>query len=266
MLRHEFTFTFGFSLHRQLIMDKVEMILTVSGLIYKLYEMIETTKANKERCHRVAERVRILEQLVCTVKQRGPDHISDIVGKALNELWFTLLSAKELMMKFTKSKTVKNFALSRGNEERFLKINQRLTENIQVLSATLQVEQGNILQRVYESVSVINQNDMQPLGTAALTPPPLPTPPTSPPMPTPPSPPMPPFMPLPCLHPYAPPMPTPFMPPPMPTPLYPSHAYTFAHASVSPANSQTCPLFHAPPSVRYLSYHAWAVLHVPSAG
>ncbi|KAI3370729.1 hypothetical protein L3Q82_007107 [Scortum barcoo] len=134
----------------QLIMDFVEPILSI---ITQIYSLAENVKANKDRCQRVAQRSKALQELVLTIKQRGPGQISTPLENALRELCASLEEAKTLMMKFSQTKGVKSFWKSGSHEEKFNKVNERLTDNFQVLSGALQIEHGTMLSKVYQTVS-----------------------------------------------------------------------------------------------------------------
>ncbi|KAM7415289.1 hypothetical protein PAMA_019898 [Pampus argenteus] len=131
-------------------MDTVEPIL---GLCKSIYSMVDRMKTNKERCREVAQRVRALEELVLSIKQREPGQISDNVTKALKQLCITLASANEMMTKYSRSGAFMSLLKSSSHEDNFYKINERLTHTLQVLSGALQIEQGNILYRVLENFS-----------------------------------------------------------------------------------------------------------------
>ncbi|XP_044050273.1 gibberellin-regulated protein 14-like [Siniperca chuatsi] len=162
-------------------MDNIEHILSICSTIYK---MAENVKANKERCQRVAQRVKALEELVLTIKQRGPGQISATVENALREFCITVEGAKEIMMKYSKTKAVMSFLKSGSHEEKFCKVNERLNDNFQVLSGALQIEQGNILSKVYETVSGRRQDEECYSGQAPTSPTaPMPLPSIMPPTP-----------------------------------------------------------------------------------
>ncbi|XP_004566213.1 uncharacterized protein LOC101483434 [Maylandia zebra] len=131
-------------------MDYAEGILSLTTTIKK---MVDTMKSNKEYCSRIADRVKAVEGLVLNIRQRDPSQISDTVDGALRELYVILNSAKNLMAKFSQTKAVKGFFKSSSIEEKFSEVNQRLTENFQVLSGALQIEHTTMLQKVYEAVS-----------------------------------------------------------------------------------------------------------------
>ncbi|XP_070764059.1 YLP motif-containing protein 1-like [Enoplosus armatus] len=155
-------------------MDYVDQILSICSTIYK---MAENVKANKERCQRVTQRVQALQELVLTIKQRGPGQISATVENALKELSKTLDAAKEMMVKYSRTKPVMNFLKSSRHEEKFCKVNERLTDNFQVLSGALQIEQGNMLSKVFETVAGKRQDEEYCIGqppTSPTAPMPLP--------------------------------------------------------------------------------------------
>ncbi|XP_005748832.1 ESX-1 secretion-associated protein EspK-like [Pundamilia nyererei] len=137
-------------------MDYAEGILSLTTTIKK---MVDTMKSNKEYCSRIADRVKAVEGLVLNIRQRDPSQISDTVDGALRELYVILNSAKNLMAKFSQTKAVKGFFRSSSIEEKFSEVNQRLTENFQVLSGALQIEHTTMLQKVYKAVSRQNTEE-----------------------------------------------------------------------------------------------------------
>ncbi|XP_039470301.1 flocculation protein FLO11-like [Oreochromis aureus] len=159
-------------------MDYAERILTLTTTIKK---MVDTVKSNKEYCSRIADRVKAVEGLVLNIRQRDPSQISDTVDGALRELYVILNSAKTLMAKFSQTKAVKGFFKSGSIEEKFNEVNQRLTENFQVLSGALQIEHTNMLQKVYEVVSRQSTEEevCSMMANTTLTPPMFPPAPVS---------------------------------------------------------------------------------------
>ncbi|CAK6977938.1 uncharacterized protein LOC121897281, partial [Scomber scombrus] len=137
-------------------MDFIDPIL---GLCKGIYDMVEVTKTNKERNLRLAKRVKALEDLVLTIKQRGPSQISDNVVNALKQLCITLTSAKKLMVKYSKSKGFKSFLKSGNHEGNFCTVNEALTDSFQVLSGALQIEQRDIMYQVFETVTLRRQDE-----------------------------------------------------------------------------------------------------------
>eukprot|EP00064_Thunnus_orientalis_P024432 superscaffoldBa00010476_g24727 len=137
----------------------METIEPVLGLCKTIYDLVEKTKTNKERCQRLAQRVKDLEELVLTIKQRGPGQMSDTVTNALKQLCITLESASELMKKYSQTTGFKSFLKSVSHEDNFCKVNERLTDTFQLLSGALQIEHGNILYKLYENVSGRRQGE-----------------------------------------------------------------------------------------------------------
>ncbi|XP_070687535.1 mixed lineage kinase domain-like protein [Pempheris klunzingeri] len=131
-------------------MDLVDPILAVASQIYTL---VERVKANKKRCHRVSDRVRALEELLRSIQRRQAVRTCADVEKALRELSFTLKSAQELIKKYTLANWMERVLNSNSHGDEFSSINERLNDAFQVLSGTLQVEQGNMLYQVFELAS-----------------------------------------------------------------------------------------------------------------
>ncbi|XP_047195727.1 uncharacterized protein LOC118109988 [Hippoglossus stenolepis] len=162
------------NIHSQLIMDNLELLSSIFSLCKTIYGMVGNMKTNKERCQRVTQRVKALEDVVLLIKQRGPGQMSSAVVKALNELWITLISTNELIKKYSQTKAFLNFVKSKSHEEQFYKMNESLTDNFQVLSGVLQVENGNMLCKVYDCVSGMQHNEELPLTSpTALMPRPM---------------------------------------------------------------------------------------------
>ncbi|XP_005953181.1 formin-like protein 2 [Haplochromis burtoni] len=159
-------------------MDYAERILSLTTTIKK---MADTMKSNKERCRRIAERVQAVERLVINITQSDPSQISDTVDGALRELYVILNSAKDLIAKFSQTKSVKTFFKAGNIEEKFSEVNQRLTENFQVLSGALQIEHTTMLQKVYEAVSKQSTEEevCSMMANTSLTPPMFPPAPVS---------------------------------------------------------------------------------------
>lgn len=131
-------------------MDVIDPILSIASQIYTL---VENVKANKKRCRRVAKRVRALEELVRSIKQRERGPPSADVDKPLRELSITLKSAQELIKTYTVANWVERILNSSSHGDEFTSVNERLNDAFQVLSGALQVEQGNLLHKVFELTS-----------------------------------------------------------------------------------------------------------------
>ncbi|XP_014829976.1 PREDICTED: mixed lineage kinase domain-like protein [Poecilia mexicana] len=134
----------------QMIMDYVEPILSITSQIYTL---VEKVKANKKRCCRVLERVKALEDLVKSIKQRNEVNHSAEVETSLKGLSITLKSAQELIEKYTLSNLVKRILKSSSHGDEFNSVNERLNDAFQSLALALQLEHGNQLFRVFEQIS-----------------------------------------------------------------------------------------------------------------
>nr|XP_046251428.1 arp2/3 complex-activating protein rickA-like [Scatophagus argus] len=235
-------------------MDIVDFVLNMSSVILK---MVDNAKANKDRLQRVAQRVKALQELVLTIKQRGSGQISFTVGNALRELSATLTCAKQVMEKYSQSKPVMNFLKSTIHEDKFYKINERLTDNFQILSGALQIEQGNVLHKVYETVSGRRQDEatmppMPPMPPMPVSSPTAPMPPMPVSSPTAPMPPMPvssptaPMPPMPIYGPTAPMSPMPMSGPTAPMPPMPIYGPTAPMPSM-PIYGPTSPVSIMPP-------------------
>ncbi|XP_074534207.1 mixed lineage kinase domain-like protein [Halichoeres trimaculatus] len=131
----------------------MEVIEPILSLTKEIYDLVEKVKANKKRCRRVSERVQALEELVASIKQRDERNISQDVDNPLRELCITLTSAKELIKQYTMTSWIDRILKSGSQEEEFDSVNERLSDAFKVLSVALQVEQGNILFKVFELTS-----------------------------------------------------------------------------------------------------------------
>ncbi|XP_018516011.1 mixed lineage kinase domain-like protein [Lates calcarifer] len=129
-------------------MDFIEPILSVASEIYAL---VEKVKANRKRCRRVSDRVKALEELVRSIRQRKM--VQTEVEKPLKELSITLKSAQQLIKKYTLANWVERILNSSSHGDEFSCVNERLNDAFQVLSGALQVEQGNMLYKVFELTS-----------------------------------------------------------------------------------------------------------------
>ncbi|XP_068595797.1 mixed lineage kinase domain-like protein [Brachionichthys hirsutus] len=128
-------------------MDVIDPILFIASEIYTL---VEKVKANKNRCLRVSQRVRALDDLVRSIKQRALGQTSADVERALKELCITLKSAQVFIAKFTLANWLERVLKSSNHGDKFSSINERLNDAFQVLSGSMQVQQGNMLYQVFE--------------------------------------------------------------------------------------------------------------------
>lgn len=131
-------------------MDIISDILSIASEINAL---VETVKANKKRCRRVCRRVKALEDLVTSIKERGQVQTTDDVERALKELSITLKSAQGLIETYASANWAKRILKSGSHGDEFNSVNERLNDAFQILSGALQVEQGNTLHQVFELAS-----------------------------------------------------------------------------------------------------------------
>uniref|UniRef100_UPI0037E92804 uncharacterized protein n=1 Tax=Semicossyphus pulcher TaxID=241346 RepID=UPI0037E92804 len=140
-----------------------EQILDYIFSLFKtIYRMAENVKANKERCKELAQKVRSLEKQVCTIQQRGPGQISITVEETLMYLCRNLEAAKDWMMKYSQSKRMMSFLKSSSHEQKFYKLDKKLTENFNLLSGALLIEQGDMLKKVWDSVRIREVDQSRP--------------------------------------------------------------------------------------------------------
>ncbi|MEQ2210919.1 hypothetical protein XENOCAPTIV_021959, partial [Xenoophorus captivus] len=138
------------SLLFQPVMDYIEPILSIASQIYTL---VENVKANKKRCYRVKERVKVLESLVKSIKLRDTSEHSAEVENALKGLSITLKSAQGLIEKYTLANLVKRILKSNSHGDEFNSVNERLNDAFQSLALALQLENGNQVFNVFELIS-----------------------------------------------------------------------------------------------------------------
>uniref|UniRef100_H3CYJ1 Mixed lineage kinase domain like pseudokinase n=1 Tax=Tetraodon nigroviridis TaxID=99883 RepID=H3CYJ1_TETNG len=128
-------------------MDSIGHVLSLASQIYTL---VEKVKANKKRCRRVADRVRALEKLLRSYRSREAGGSSADVEQALRELSITLSSAQQLIQKYTLSSWVERVLSSRSHGDEFSGVNERLNDAFQALAGAEQLQQGNLLSKVFE--------------------------------------------------------------------------------------------------------------------
>ncbi|KAM4572630.1 mixed lineage kinase domain-like protein [Odontesthes bonariensis] len=131
-------------------MESIEIVLSIASQIYTL---VNNVKANKKRCRRVYERVKALETLVKSIKQRDAVKTSPEVEEGLKGLSNTLESAQKLIEIYTSENWVKRFLKSNSHGDEFDSVNHRLDDTFQILSGALQLEQGNALSKVFQQAS-----------------------------------------------------------------------------------------------------------------
>lgn len=140
----------------QLIMeagDALALVDFVCNMCLTLRRMIGNLKANKDRHERLCQRVKALQDLVLTIKERGPAHIPDTILNTLQELRTTLACAEVMLIKYSQATGFKGLVKSNSFEGKFQDMNQRLNENYITLLVALQAEHREVLHRVHEIVS-----------------------------------------------------------------------------------------------------------------
>lgn len=148
--------------------DALALVDMVLSLCKTIYNMVANVKANKRFCQQLAEKVKSLENLVLTVNKRS-GRISSSVFKALKNLCETLNSAQNLMVDFSKIKAFPSFIMSSSLKEKFLNMDKRLTDDLHILSGALLIEQGNMVHKLYDTVTGRRRPPTRPTTT---TPPP----------------------------------------------------------------------------------------------
>uniref|UniRef100_A0A3B4BII1 Protein kinase domain-containing protein n=1 Tax=Periophthalmus magnuspinnatus TaxID=409849 RepID=A0A3B4BII1_9GOBI len=138
-------------------MEFIEPILSIASTIYNL---VENVKANKKRCHRVAERVKSLTALLQSAQKRKAVLKSEEVEKVLRELSITLTSARHLIEKYTEASWVQRVLKSGSHNDEFTTVNERLNDAFQVLSGALQVEHSDMIYEVFKISNRQRQDEM----------------------------------------------------------------------------------------------------------
>uniref|UniRef100_A0A671U4R7 Mixed lineage kinase domain like pseudokinase n=1 Tax=Sparus aurata TaxID=8175 RepID=A0A671U4R7_SPAAU len=136
----------------------MEYVKSIPSIASQIYTLVKNVKANKERCQRVSERVKALENLVELIgKEKQILHNKE---KALKELSITLESAQKLITKFTTAKWLKKMVKSSSHEDDFNSLNDRLNDAFDILSGALQVEQVKLLSKVFERTNREKQDEI----------------------------------------------------------------------------------------------------------
>ncbi|TKS73109.1 hypothetical protein D9C73_007187 [Collichthys lucidus] len=112
--------------------------------------MAENVNTNKEHCQQIAQRVRSLEDLVLNIKQRRSRRMSAV--DALKELCITLYSAQTLLMKFNQTRGFVGLVKSISYGDKLKDVDKRLSDHLHILSGAPLIEQGNMLNKVFETV------------------------------------------------------------------------------------------------------------------
>lgn len=137
-------------------MEFIEPILSIAK---QIYDVAKNVKANKKRCLRVSERVRALDSLVTSIEKREKTKNSTKVEEILSRLSTTLKSTKEHIDKYASAKLVERILKSSSHEDDFDIVNERLDDAYRELSLALQVEQGEVLYKVFHLTQKEKEED-----------------------------------------------------------------------------------------------------------
>ncbi|XP_051237948.1 golgin subfamily A member 6-like protein 10 isoform X1 [Dicentrarchus labrax] len=119
---------------------------------WTIYNMFDKMKNNNEQCPHVMQRLKALEKLALSILQKEPNQLSDDVKEALEKLNKVLLTAAELIGKFTQTFKVTQIVKSSDYKLEFDSLNKSLTDAFVTLSAALHVHQGKKLDEQEEKL------------------------------------------------------------------------------------------------------------------
>ncbi len=112
---------------------------------WTIYNLIDRMKNNNEQCPHISQRLKALEKLVLFILQKEPDQLSDDVNEALGKLNKVLLSAAELIGKFSDAHMLNQMVKSSDYKLEFDNLNKSLSDAFVTLSGALHVSQGKKL-------------------------------------------------------------------------------------------------------------------------
>uniref|UniRef100_A0A4W5QHT2 Protein kinase domain-containing protein n=1 Tax=Hucho hucho TaxID=62062 RepID=A0A4W5QHT2_9TELE len=125
----------------------MDIIKPILGIAKKLYSLSAEVKANKKRCQRLAQRVKVLADTVSMVKGLGEDPAP--VENSLRELKLTLENAQDMVEKYASAKYMNRVLKAYKQGEEFESLTMRLYDSAQVLSLALQVDHREQLQQIF---------------------------------------------------------------------------------------------------------------------
>ncbi|XP_033982803.1 mixed lineage kinase domain-like protein [Trematomus bernacchii] len=135
----------------------MELITPFKGI----YSMFEKMKFNEQTCPHILERLKALENLALFILQKESEQLSEDLNEALGKLKKVLLSADELIQKFTESLAVTRVVKSSDYKLEFETLNKSLTDAFVTLSAALHAQQGKMLDKqetqLTEQESMLNE-------------------------------------------------------------------------------------------------------------
>uniref|UniRef100_A0A673X6Q0 Mixed lineage kinase domain like pseudokinase n=1 Tax=Salmo trutta TaxID=8032 RepID=A0A673X6Q0_SALTR len=108
----------------------MDIIKPILGIAKKLYSLCAEVKANKKRCQRLAQHVKVLADTV-----------------TLRELKLTLENAQDMVEKYASAKYMNRVLKAYKQGEEFESLTMRLYDSAQVLSLALQVDHREQLQQ-----------------------------------------------------------------------------------------------------------------------
>lgn len=130
--------------------DALSLVDMALSLCKSLYRMFQNMKSNRQLSSDLAKKVQALQDLIGTINRSG--HVPSHVCRALKALCENLDSAKGLMAKFQNISPVFGFLKSDSIKEKFLCVDKKLNDSLQILSTALQVQHGRVLGEVYDTV------------------------------------------------------------------------------------------------------------------
>ncbi|XP_075997022.1 mixed lineage kinase domain-like protein [Genypterus blacodes] len=117
----------------------MEFVEPIFSLAKEIYSLSEKVKANKEQSQRVARRVNAMVDSVRKIDQKKIKNVE----KPLKELRSTLISAKELIEKFTSTTRLLRIMKVNRYRDDFNGVNERLDDAIQALSLNVVIERND---------------------------------------------------------------------------------------------------------------------------
>ncbi|KAK5866815.1 hypothetical protein PBY51_011359 [Eleginops maclovinus] len=129
--------------------------------LQSIYFMFDKMKDNNQACPHVLQRLKALEKLALFILQKESEQISEDVKEALGKLNKVLLSADELIRKFTEALELTRMVKSSDYKSEFDSLNKSLTDSFVTLSAALHAQQRKTLDkqetRLAEQESMLNE-------------------------------------------------------------------------------------------------------------
>lgn len=113
--------------------------------VWTIYNLIDRMKTNNAQCPHVSQRLKALEKLTLFILQKEPEQLSDDVNDALGKLNKILLSAAELICKFSNAHKLNQMVKSSDYKSEFDNLNKSLSDAFVTLSGALHVSQGKKL-------------------------------------------------------------------------------------------------------------------------